>query len=173
MSSNNDVQLSKPAVPVPAWWRMVPSLPIAIFEACLEIFSDASMPLVRVGHGPGEALLLTVCVEFFNALVWACADDVERDLVTVVSTDLFLEAPQLGAAGRSIGRVEVEEDRRALFSESCGCDPGAVEQAHAELGGAQAHFVADFHGLGFRLAVCDSDGLRGRRRGRAIGVLCG
>ena len=116
--------------------------------------------LVRVGHGPGETLLLPVLIELFDALVRVRADDVERDLVTVVRTDLVIQAPQLGAAGRSIGGVEVEEHRLALFCESCGRDLGAVEQAHAELGSAQAHLIADFYRLGCRLTFHGRGGLR-------------
>ena len=137
------------------------------------MFSEASIPLIRVGHGPGETLLLPVCVEFFDALVWACADDVESDLVTIVGADLVVQAPQLGAAGRSIGRVEVQEYRLALFDQPSGRDLRAVEQAHAELWSAKAHFVTDFHYLGLRLTLDDRGGLWRAWRGRAAGFLFG
>lgn len=74
--------------------------------------------LVRERHRPGEALLLSVRLELVYVLEWVSTHHVDCHPVVIVRTDLLLQAPQLGAAGRSKRSVEVQEHRLALVGEA-------------------------------------------------------
>lgn len=79
------------------------------------MFSASNIP--SSGYATGQAFLLPVRLQLLNALEGTRSDQIKRDPVIVVRTNLFLKAPQLGAAGGSEGGMEIKEHRLARVGE--------------------------------------------------------
>ena len=103
-----------------------------------------------------------MAVVFEDAEVFP-ADDVEVDVVREFVAYFVIDAPQLGAAGASIGSGEVEQGGFVLFDKLSGGYDGVAKQDYLEFRRAIADLIADFHGGG-RLRLGGCRGLSGLRR---------